>query len=60
MMAATGAKGIAIGVVDKGQVVQILKLRSRNAAGDPLELDSIMYGASLTKTAFAYYVLQLR
>ena len=59
MMAATGAKGIAIAVIDKGQVAHVLSYGSRNAAGDPLELDSIMYGASLTKTAFAYLVLQL-
>ncbi|MEP7274268.1 MAG: serine hydrolase domain-containing protein [Acidobacteriota bacterium] len=58
-MAATRAKGIAIAVIDKGQVAYVRSYGSRNAAGAPLELDSIMYGASLTKTAFAYLVLQL-
>src|SRR6185295_7208662 len=58
-MAATRAKGIAIAVIDKGQVAHVRSYGSRNAAGDPLELDSIMYGASLTKTTFAYFVLQL-
>lgn len=59
MMAATRGKGIAIAVIDKGQVAHVLSYGSRNAAGDPLKLDSIMYGASLTKTTFAYFVLQL-
>src|SRR6185295_10571185 len=31
----------------------------RNAAGAPLEKNTIMYGASLTKAAFAYMVMQL-
>jgi CubicO group peptidase (beta-lactamase class C family) len=31
----------------------------RNAKGDPLTPDTIMYGASLTKTVFAYTVMQL-
>lgn len=31
----------------------------RNAAGAPLETNTIMYGASLTKAAFAYMVMQL-
>ena len=31
----------------------------RNAKGDALKADTIMYAASLTKTAFAYYVLML-
>lgn len=31
----------------------------RNAAGDPLRTDSVMYGASLTKAVFAYTVMQL-
>jgi CubicO group peptidase (beta-lactamase class C family) len=31
----------------------------RNAAGDPLEPETVMYGASLTKAVFAYTVMQL-
>ena len=31
----------------------------RNAKGDPLTTDTVMYGASLTKTVFAYTVMQL-
>ena len=58
-MAATQAKGLAIAVVDDGQVVHLRSYGARNAAGDPLDTDTIMYGASLTKAAFAYTVMQL-
>lgn len=58
-MAATGAKGLAIAVIDKGRVVHARSYGQRNAAGDPLQVDTIMYGASLTKAAFAYMVMQL-
>lgn len=58
-MAATQAKGLAIAVIDDGQVVHVRSYGARNAAGDPLDTDTIMYGASLTKAAFAYTVMQL-
>lgn len=58
-MAATGAKGLAIAVIDDGRVVHVRSYGARNAAGDPLQDVTVMYGASLTKTAFAYMVLQL-
>ena len=58
-MAATRAKGLAIAVVDDGKVVRVRSYGARNAAGDPLRIDTIMYGASLTKAAFAYTVMQL-
>jgi CubicO group peptidase (beta-lactamase class C family) len=58
-MAATGARGLAIAVIDDGRVVSTGAYGARNAAGDPLQEDTIMYGASLTKTAFAYMVMQL-
>ena len=58
-MAATQARGLAIAVIDGGQIVHTGAYGVRNAAGDALELDSIMYGASLTKTAFAFCVMQL-
>ena len=59
MMQETGAKGLALGVIDGGQVSQVSVYGYRNAAGAPLETNSIMYGASLTKMVFAYMVLQL-
>lgn len=58
-MAKTGAKGLAIAVVDRGRVVSAQAFGARNAAGDPLTTRSIMYGASITKTVFAWLVLQL-
>lgn len=58
-MAETGAKGLAIAVIDDGHPVSIQAFGIRNANGEPLTTQTIMYGASLTKAVFAYYVLQL-
>jgi CubicO group peptidase (beta-lactamase class C family) len=58
-MAATGAKGLAIAVIDDGRVVAARAYGARNAKGEPLRPDTVMYGASLTKTVFAYLVMQL-
>ena len=58
-MQKTAAKGIAVAVIDHGKVVFVNSYGIRNAKGDPLTTDTIMYGASLTKTVFAYTVMQL-
>ena len=58
-MAATGARGLAIAVIDKGKVVSVQSFGERNAKGEPLTPQTIMYGASLTKAVFAYAVLRL-
>jgi CubicO group peptidase (beta-lactamase class C family) len=58
-MAATQSRGLAIAVIDKGRVVRVRSYGARNAVGAPLEKNTIMYGASLTKSAFAYLVMQL-
>lgn len=58
-MTATGARGLAIATIDKGRVVSVQAFGERNAKGDPLTPDTIMYGASLTKAVFAYTVLRL-
>lgn len=58
-MAASGAQGMAVAVIDEGQVVYVNAYGRRNAANDPLRTDTIMYGASLTKAAFAYMAMQL-
>ena len=58
-MAATGAKGMAVAVVDEGRVTYVQSFGLRNAAGQPLETGTVMYGASLTKAVFAYMVMQL-
>lgn len=59
MMAITHAQGLALAVIDQGKVVQVHAAGKRNAAADPLTTDTVMYGASLTKMAFAYMVMQL-
>ena len=58
-MAATGAQGLAMAVIEDGQVVHVRSHGKRNAAGDPLTPDTVMYGASLTKAVFAHTVMQL-
>jgi len=58
-MQATGARGLAIAVIDDGRVVSAAAYGERDARGAPLQPDTVMYGASLTKTVFAHLVLQL-
>lgn len=58
LMAATQAQGLAVAVVDAGQIVHVGAYGKRNAAGEPLLPDTVMYGASLTKAVFAYAVMQ--
>jgi CubicO group peptidase (beta-lactamase class C family) len=58
-MASTGAKGLAVAVVENGRIAHAKSYGLRNGAGDPLRTDTIMYGASLTKAVFAYTVMQL-
>lgn len=58
-MAGTRARGLAIAVIDKGKVVSIQTFGERNAKGDPLTPQTVMYGASLTKVLFAYTILRL-
>jgi CubicO group peptidase (beta-lactamase class C family) len=59
LLSRTGAKGLAIAVIDRGKVTYVKAYGSRNAKGDPLRSDTIMYGASLTKSVFAYTVMRL-
>ena len=58
-MTRTQAKGMAVAVIDRGKVGYVQAYGVRNAKGDPLTTDTVMYGASLTKTVFAYTVMQL-
>jgi CubicO group peptidase (beta-lactamase class C family) len=58
-LAATHAHGLAIAVIDDGRVVYVQAYGARNAAGDRLRTDTVMYGASLTKTVMAYTALTL-
>jgi CubicO group peptidase (beta-lactamase class C family) len=59
IMTQTDAKGMALAVIDHGNVGYVQSYGIRNAKGDPLTPDTVMYGASLTKTVFAYTVMQL-
>ena len=59
LMKRTHAQGLAVALIDRGQVGFVDAYGIRNAKGDPLTTDTVMYGASLTKTVFAYIVMQL-
>lgn len=59
LMQQTGARGVAVAVIDGGRPVHVRAYGQRNEAGEPLTTDTIMYGASLTKMVFAYSVLQM-
>jgi CubicO group peptidase (beta-lactamase class C family) len=59
VMSSTHANGMAVAVVDKGKVGYVQAYGIRNAKGDPLNVDTVMYGASITKTVLAYTTMQL-
>jgi CubicO group peptidase (beta-lactamase class C family) len=59
VMGATGAKGLAMAIVDHGQATYVHTWGARNAAGDPLTPQTVMYGASVTKAVFAWTVMQM-
>jgi CubicO group peptidase (beta-lactamase class C family) len=60
LMARESVQGLALAIIEEGQVVKVAAYGQRNVARKlPLTTDTIMYGASLTKTAFAYMVMQL-
>ena len=59
IMTRTHARGMAVAVIDHGKVGYVHAYGIRNAKGDPLTTSTVMYGASLTKTVFAYTVMQL-
>lgn len=59
LMKRSNANGLAVAVIDHGKVGYVQAYGIRDAKGDPLTKDTVMYGASLTKTVFAYTVMQL-
>src|SRR6185295_3524731 len=60
MMAAAKVQGLAMAVINDGKVVFVRTWGRRNVEKNlPLQTDTIMYGASLTKFVFAYTVMQL-
>jgi CubicO group peptidase (beta-lactamase class C family) len=60
LMAREQVVGMAVAIVDHGEITHVgaYGLRNREEAL-PLQTDTIMYGASVTKAAFAYMVMQL-
>ena len=60
LMAAGHVNGLAMGVIDNGQVVFVQTWGYANVEQNrTLNNQTIMYGASLTKMTFAYMVMQL-
>jgi CubicO group peptidase (beta-lactamase class C family) len=60
LMKQAGVPGLALALIDKGRPVYVQSYGLRNVAeAKPLETGTVMYGASLTKLAFAYMVMQL-
>lgn len=59
VMEETHANGLAIAVIEGGQVTAVRAYGRRNAAGEPLQIDTVMYGASITKAVMAYTALTL-
>ncbi|WP_431260408.1 serine hydrolase domain-containing protein [Roseateles chitinivorans] len=52
-------KGLALAFIDFDRVRAVRSYGHRNADGQALQTGTVMYGASLTKTVFAYTVMQL-
>lgn len=60
LMAQQQVVGMAVAVIDRGEVVHVNAYGYANREEQrALQTDTVMYGASLTKTAVAYLVLQL-
>ena len=60
LMASEGIEGLALAVIDRGQVKSVRTWGRRNVEKKlPLEPHTVMYGASLTKPTFAYMLMQL-
>ncbi|MCI3180088.1 serine hydrolase [Caulobacter sp. CCUG 60055] len=60
LMRANDVKGLALALIRDGRVVYVRTYGLRDVERDlPLEPDTVMYAASLTKATFAYMVMQL-
>jgi CubicO group peptidase (beta-lactamase class C family) len=60
LMKREGVEGMALAIIEDGKVTHVAAYGRRNVERDlPLTTGTVMYGASLTKTAFAYMVMQL-
>ncbi|CAN5558353.1 hypothetical protein BH10PSE14_BH10PSE14_44200 [soil metagenome] len=60
LMAAGKVTGLGVALIRDGRVVFLRSYGKRDVARDlPLTPDTVMYGASLTKATFAWFVMQL-
>lgn len=60
LMTANDVKGLAVAIIERGEVTFSKSYGLRMVEKElPLETDTIMYGASLTKATFTYFVMQL-
>lgn len=59
LMRDNGVRGLALAITEGGTVREVHAFGERNAQGNPLTAQTVMYGASLTKAMFAYLVAQL-
>ena len=60
LMQRESVQGMALAIIEVGEVRHVAAYGRRNVERNlPLTTDTIMYAASLTKTAFAYMTLQL-
>lgn len=60
LMSQEDVKGLALAVIDDGEVRHVAAYGFRNVEERlPLTIETVMYGASLTKTLVAYMTLQL-
>jgi CubicO group peptidase (beta-lactamase class C family) len=60
LMTREHVQGLALAVIEDGTITHVAAYGRRNVEKDlPLTTDTIMYGASLTKAAFAYMMMQL-
>lgn len=60
LMAANDVKGMAIAVIEREEIRHVRAFGHANVEKQvPLETDTVMYAASITKAAFTYMVLQL-
>ncbi|MEH0197462.1 serine hydrolase domain-containing protein [Caulobacter sp. CCNWLY153] len=59
LMALGKVPGVAVAVVENGKVAHVTAQGVRNEKGDPLNPQTVMYAASITKAVFSYYVMML-
>jgi CubicO group peptidase (beta-lactamase class C family) len=60
LMAAENVPGLGVALIHGGRVTFLKTYGHRNVERKlPLTVDTVMYGASLTKATFAYFVMQL-